>query len=60
MAARAAGLDESIRKRLGGWAQTDSAGDYGWSNELPLLKKEIDKIEFLSVDFSTISQSNDG
>ncbi|MCF7786384.1 MAG: site-specific integrase [Prosthecobacter sp.] len=60
MAARAAGLDESIRKRLGGWAQTDTAGDYGWSNELPLLKQEIDKIEFPSVDFFAISQSTDG
>jgi len=59
MTARAAGLDESIRKRLGGWAQTDTAGDYGWSNELPLLKQEIDKIEFPSVDFSATSQSSD-
>lgn len=54
MAARAAGLDESIRKRLGGWAQSDTAGDYGWSNELPLLKKEIDRIEFPSLDFSAM------
>ncbi|MEO5715479.1 MAG: site-specific integrase [Luteolibacter sp.] len=50
-AARAAGVDESIRKRLGGWAQGNAAGDYGWAGALPMLKTAIDKIEFSGVRF---------
>jgi len=50
-AARAAGLDDSTRKRLGGWSQADASEGYGWSGALPMLKKAIDKIEYPGVDF---------
>ncbi|MEI6715154.1 MAG: site-specific integrase [Verrucomicrobiota bacterium] len=60
-AARSAGIDESIRKQLGGWSQDDAAGEYGQSSDaLPLLKREIDKIEFPKVDFSILcTQKNE-
>lgn len=57
-AARTAGLDESIRKRLGGWAQTEAADGYGWYDALPLLKRENDKVEFPGVDFTAIRPLN--
>lgn len=53
-AARAAGLGDSVRKRLGGWSQAEAAESYGWANALPMLKQEIDKINFPEVDFSEI------
>ena len=52
-AARAAGLDDSTQKHLGGWSQADAADGYGWSGALPMLKKSIDKIEFPGVTFYT-------
>lgn len=50
-AARSIKMDESIRKRLGGWSQGDAAGGYGWDKDLPLLKREIDTIRFPDVQF---------
>jgi len=50
-ATRAAGLDDSTRKRLGGWSQADASEGYGWSGALPMLKKAIDKIAFPGVEF---------
>ena len=53
-AARACGLDDSTRKRLGGWHQADASEGYGWHDALPFLKEKIDKIEFPKVDFSAL------
>jgi integrase len=59
-AARSAGLDDSTRKRLGGWSQTDAADGYGWDGALPMLKTAIDKIEFPKVDLSALRPAGEG
>lgn len=59
-AARSAGLDDSTRKRLGGWSQADAADGYGWNGALPMLKAAIDKIEFPKVDFSSLRPAGEG
>lgn len=46
LAARSSGMDESIRRRLGGWISSDVADEYGWDQSLELLKEAIDKVEF--------------
>ncbi len=50
-AARAARMDESVRKRLGGWTNADAADGYGWASALPMLQKELDRIKFPGVTF---------
>jgi hypothetical protein len=59
-AARAAGLDDSTRKRIGGSSQADAADGYGWNGALPMLKTAIDKIEFPKVDFSALRSASKG
>jgi integrase len=51
-AAHAAGLNDSTRKRLGGWSQSEASENYGRGlGELPMLKTAIDRIEFPGVKF---------
>jgi integrase len=53
-AARSSGMDDSTRKRLGGWSNADASDGYGWSGALPMLKAAIDKIVFPDVEFPSI------
>ncbi len=53
-AARFASIADTTIKRLGGWIQDDVWTDYGWYSALPLLKRENDKIEFPSLNFSAM------
>lgn len=53
-ALRNAGVPEDIRRRLGGWTdKTSLESEYG-GRLLPLLSRELDKLHFDGLDFSSL------